>query len=64
MICGDLAEAEVDKILAKVDADGSGEIDYTEFQIATINKEKILSDKKLEVAFSLFDDVRRTSFHQ
>ena len=28
-IYGELAEAEVDKILARVDADGSGEIDYS-----------------------------------
>ena len=29
MIFGDMAEAEVDKILARVDANGSGEIDYS-----------------------------------
>lgn len=28
-IYGDMAEDEVDKILARVDADGSGEIDYS-----------------------------------
>ena len=28
-IFGDLAEEEVDKILARVDANGSGEIDYS-----------------------------------
>lgn len=28
-IYGDLAEEEVDKILARVDANGSGEIDYS-----------------------------------
>lgn len=29
LIFGDMAEAEVDKILARVDANGSGEIDYS-----------------------------------
>jgi len=28
-IYGEMAEEEVDKILARVDADGSGEIDYS-----------------------------------
>jgi len=53
-----MAEEEVDKILARVDADGSGEIDYSgifnyynylsiEWVVATINKEKLLSREKL-----------------
>jgi calcium-dependent protein kinase len=50
-----MAEEEVDKILAKVDANGSGEIDYSEWVVATINKEKLLSTEKLKAAFSLFD---------
>jgi len=65
-IYGDLAEEEVDKILARVDANGSGEIDYSgnihiyfinfiEWIVATINKEKLLSTEKLRAAFTLFD---------
>lgn len=50
-----MAEAEVDKILERVDADGSGEIDYSEWVVATINKENLLSEAKLKQAFSLFD---------
>lgn len=58
-IYGEMAEDEVDKILARVDADGSGEIDYSgklinfliyfliEWMVATINKEKLLSTEKL-----------------
>jgi len=30
-------ETEVDRIMAEVDTDHSGEIDYTEFVIATMN---------------------------
>ena len=37
------------------DTDGSGEIDYSEFVVATINKRKLLSNEKLEAAFNLFD---------
>ena len=54
-IYGELAESEVDKILARVDANGSGEIDYSEWIVATINKEKLLSKDKLKAAFQLFD---------
>jgi calcium-dependent protein kinase len=38
-----------------VDSDGSGEIDYSEWVVATINKNRLLSDEKLEQAFKLFD---------
>jgi calcium-dependent protein kinase len=55
-IMGDLAaEEEVDRIMKIADADGSGEIDYSEFVVATINKRKLLSDEKLVAAFALFD---------
>jgi len=52
---GDLAEEEVDRIMKIVDADGSGEIDYSEWVVASINKRKLLSTDKLESAFKLFD---------
>lgn len=49
------AEEQVDKIMKMVDSDGSGEIDYSEWVVATINKNRLLSDEKLEQAFKLFD---------
>jgi len=49
-------EEEVDRILAVADADGSGEIEYSEWVIATINKANLLSDQMLITAFSLFDE--------
>mmetsp|Transcript_24786 Transcript_24786/g.24294 ORF Transcript_24786/g.24294 Transcript_24786/m.24294 type:complete len:112 (+) Transcript_24786:1147-1482(+) len=53
---GDLyAEDEVDRIMTIADADGSGEIDYSEFVVATMDKKKLLSNEKLETAFNLFD---------
>lgn len=52
---GDLAEEEVDRIMKIADTDGSGEIDYSEWIVATIDKRKLLSHERLETAFNLFD---------
>ena len=54
-ILGDLAEVEVDRILKIADSDGSGEIDYSEWVVATTDKKRLLSNEKLETAFNLFD---------
>lgn len=48
---------EAKKLFAIADSDGSGAIDYSEWQIATINKFDILKDDKLRGAFDLFDRV-------
>lgn len=45
----------MDRILKIADADGSGEIDYSEWIVATTDKKRLLSNEKLETAFSLFD---------
>lgn len=50
-----MAEEEVDRIMKYADTDGSGEIDYSEFVVATMDKRKLLSNEKLESAFNLFD---------
>ena len=50
-----MAEDEVDRILKIADADGSGEIDYSEWIVATTDKKRLLSNEKLEAAFNLFD---------
>lgn len=54
-ILGDLAEEEVDRIMKIADTDGSGEIDYSEWVVATMDKRKLLTNEKLESAFNLFD---------
>jgi calcium-dependent protein kinase len=38
---------EVKRIFDAADQDGNGEIDYSEWQIATINKNQILQENKL-----------------
>jgi calcium-dependent protein kinase len=48
---------EAERVFKLADSDGSGEIDYSEWQVATINKLDILSDNKLKGAFDLFDRV-------
>lgn len=42
-------------IFARIDIDGSGYIDYTEFVAAAMDMEQMLSDKKLKRAFDMFD---------
>jgi len=37
----------------RVDADGSGEIDYSEWLMTAVSKEKLLAKDKLEQAFNL-----------
>lgn len=49
-------ELEVDMIWQRVDLDGSGSIDYTEWALGTATpNDTILSEKKLRQAFALFD---------
>ena len=48
-------EADIDRIMAQVDSDGSGEIDYSEFITATLNKGRLLSKERLEMAFKIYD---------
>ena len=47
--------AEAEKIFATADTDGSGEIDYSEWAVATISKENILTEEKMKQAFNMFD---------
>lgn len=51
------AVEEVEKIMQKLDIDHNGFIDLTEFVMATMNKEKLLSNERLIAAFKMFDRV-------
>lgn len=42
----------------KVDIDQSGEIDYSEFVVASMSQKQILSQNKLKAAFNMFDKDR------
>ena len=54
-----MSKEEIEKIVKdmfeKADMDGNGELEFSEFQIATIDKRSILQDDKLKEAFRLFD---------
>ncbi|KRX04829.1 Protein kinase-like domain [Pseudocohnilembus persalinus] len=49
------AEIEVNKIMQKVDKNNSNYIDYSEFLMATIGKENLLTEQRLQTAFKMFD---------
>lgn len=55
-IFGDsFSDTEIHQIMARVDTDNSGYIDYSEFIAAAMDKKKLLSEEKLEAAFKAFD---------
>ena len=49
------SEEMIAEILQKVDIDESGFIDYSEFLVAAMDKEKLLSVERLDAAFALLD---------
>jgi calcium-dependent protein kinase len=53
---GNEAEELLDQTMKMVDKDGSGEIEYFEWILVTIDKRSLLSEEKLKAAFDLFDD--------
>ena len=50
-----ISKEEVDKIYAQVDIDNSGLIDYSEFVVASMNSQNLLTNEKLRSAFNMFD---------
>lgn len=49
------AEMEVEMIFEKLDFNQNGSIDYTEFMIANIDKDRLLQEDLLYDAFKMFD---------
>jgi calcium-dependent protein kinase len=45
----------VNRVMRMVDFDGSGNIDYSEFMFASMDRQMLLSESNLATAFSLFD---------
>lgn len=45
----------VTSIIQQADYNHSGQVDYTEYLVSAINKEKLLTKDKLNKAFELFD---------
>ena len=53
------AEENVSKVMKEVDINGSGFIDYSEFLMAALKQETLLSKANLEIAFKSFDTGRK-----
>jgi calcium-dependent protein kinase len=51
----DFDESEIDELMKKADADGNGDINYSEWIMTSIDRSKLLTNEKLESAFKLFD---------
>ena len=43
------------RFFSAIDTDGSGAIDYSEFLMATMNEQQLMSKEKLKQAFKMFD---------
>ena len=48
-------DSSIEGLLKNIDSDNNGYISFEEFLIASINKEKILTEKNLKMAFDVFD---------
>ena len=48
-------KAQVEAIFTEVDIDGSGEIQFSEWIVAAIDKQSLITEEKLKLAFQLFD---------
>ncbi|CAG9320382.1 unnamed protein product [Blepharisma stoltei] len=48
-------DEEINRIMNEVDINRSGEIDYNEFVTACLNRQNLVSRKRLEAAFKAFD---------
>lgn len=49
-------ESIVDELMGHVDINNKGEINFTEFAVAAMNREKLLNSKQIEIAFKMFDE--------
>lgn len=50
-----MAEDEVDELFDRIDVDGTGAIEYSEFVVASMHEKSLLTDEKLMSAFKTFD---------
>ena len=48
-------EKDIDEMIKRIDADGSGDVNYSEFVDTAMSSEKLFSEERLEKAFKVFD---------
>ncbi len=46
---------EVERMMEMADADGNGEIQYSEWMVATANRKSLMGSEKMQAAFKAFD---------
>lgn len=51
----DEAKVEVKRIMREIDGNQSAAVDFTEFVVAVTDQDKLISKKKMEQAFNMFD---------
>jgi calcium-dependent protein kinase len=51
------AKEIVERTFESLDTDGSGKVEFTEFVVACMEKEKMLTKDKIDKAFQLIDEV-------
>ena len=44
----EITDDQVDEMFAKIDLDGNGTIDYTEFVMATMEESRLITDERLK----------------
>ena len=52
-----MTQEEIDTLMANIDANENGHVNYTEFINATVDKKKAITQEKLKAAFDYFDTV-------
>lgn len=58
-----LVKKTVETVFNELDLDGSGKVEFSEFLVASMQKEKIVSRDKIEKAFKLIDQVTNPSIN-
>lgn len=51
----EISNENIEEIFFKTDFDQNGQISYSEFIVATMNKQELLEQDNLKAAFDLFD---------
>lgn len=54
-ILGSIHETEIDDIIANIDLNSNGQIEFSEWLVATAKRDEILKDERLKQAFQYFN---------
>jgi calcium-dependent protein kinase len=51
----DIDDDQLNKLIANIDVDNNGYIDYTEFSMSAVDQNILISEERLQMAYKLFD---------